>query len=86
MNALNDPINSGPVNDEVTKTYMTHIPWCDFCKYFEHKYVSAKYDGKTKRGPWAYMCKKHFGAHHINGRLGLGLGQQLILRPAEGDN
>ena len=27
---------------------------CDFCKQ------PAKYDGKTKLGPWAYMCEEHF--------------------------
>ena len=27
---------------------------CDFCD--EH----AKYDGKTKLGPWAFMCEQHF--------------------------
>jgi len=27
---------------------------CDFCKQV------AKYDGKTKLGPWAFMCEEHF--------------------------
>lgn len=27
---------------------------CDFCK------CKAMYDGKTIKGPWAYMCKEHF--------------------------
>lgn len=30
------------------------IRTCDFCK------LPAKYDGKTKLGPWAFMCEKHF--------------------------
>lgn len=27
---------------------------CDFCE------AAAIYDGKTRYGPWAYMCQKHF--------------------------
>jgi len=27
---------------------------CDFCN------EKAKYDGKTKMGPWAFMCEAHF--------------------------
>lgn len=26
---------------------------CDFCE------LVAQYDGKTKLGPWAYMCEEH---------------------------
>lgn len=28
---------------------------CDFCSQ------EAIYDGKTKLGPWAFMCQRHFG-------------------------
>ena len=30
------------------------MPKCDFCNN------DAVYDGKTVKGPWAYMCEKHF--------------------------
>lgn len=45
---------------------------CDFC------YSIAKYDGKTKTGPWAFMCNQHFKQYGLG--LGLGKGQQLILK------
>ena len=38
----------------------------------------AAYDGKTKRGPWAYMCEECFADQGIG--LGLGLGQRLEVR------
>lgn len=44
-------------------------PKCDFCE------SSAKYDGKTKAGPWAYMCEEDFQEWGLG--LGLGLGQKL---------
>lgn len=31
---------------------------CDFCKSV------ALYDGKTKMGPWAFMCREHFDRYH----------------------
>lgn len=49
---------------------VTRLPNCDFCG------KTAKYDGKTTRGPWANMCQADF---EINGvGLGLGKGQELI--------
>jgi len=44
---------------------------CDFCG------DTAKYDGRTKLGPWAYMCQECFKRHGIG--LGLGKGQRLIV-------
>ena len=38
----------------------------------------AQYDGRTKLGPWAYMCQEHFEQHSVG--LGLGKGQKLVLR------
>ena len=32
---------------------------CDFCK------EAAKYDGKTKAGPWAFMCEVHMEKYGI---------------------
>jgi hypothetical protein len=33
-------------------------------------------DGKTKMGPWANMCNKHYAMYGVG--LGLGLGQRLM--------
>lgn len=54
------------------------IPPCDIpgCTH------PARYDGKTKMGPWAYMCGTHFLAHGLG--TGTGLGQELILRKPAG--
>lgn len=46
------------------------LPKCDFCE------KRAKYDGKTLRGPWAFMCQVHFEKHGVG--FGLGRGQELI--------
>ena len=43
---------------------------CDFCDR------PAEYDGKTRDGPWAYMCERDFKIHGIG--LGTGMGQRLI--------
>jgi len=51
------------------------IPPCDFCA------KPAAVDGKTRSGPWAYMCPSHFKAQGIG--LGLGRGQQLVLKGGE---
>jgi hypothetical protein len=44
-------------------------PKCDFC------IREAVVDGKTRFGPWAYMCADHFVAFGVG--LGLGKGQFL---------
>ena len=62
-------------SQEHTAVVMDTLPKCDFCP------VLAKYDGKTAKGPWAYMCPTHFATYGVG--LGLGNGQQLMLkRPA----
>jgi hypothetical protein len=43
---------------------------CDFCG------KPAKYDGKTKMGPWADMCETCFRKYGVG--LGTGKGQKLI--------
>ena len=43
---------------------------CDFCG------EKAKYDGKTFRGPWAYMCGSCYQANGV----GLGIGKGQILK------
>lgn len=61
-----------------TEAVVARIPDCDICKYDLDKLgVPAVYDGKTNRGPWAYMCEKHFKSDGIG--LGLGRGQKLVL-------
>ncbi len=45
------------------------LPLCDFC--FGEDLCAARYDGKTKQGPWANMCD--------GVGLGTGRGQKLLL-------
>ena len=54
----------------------SYLRMCDFCEQEGKFNVIAKYDGKTKLGPWASMCFLHFGQYGIG--LGLGKGQELI--------
>jgi hypothetical protein len=51
---------------------LSNTQHCDFCK------AEAQYDGKTKMGPWAYMCETHFQMYGIG--LGPGRGQKLLYR------
>lgn len=53
-----------------TKVKITQLPKCYFCS------DTAKYDAKTKMGPWAYMCPFHYNLFGTG--LGLGKGQELI--------
>jgi hypothetical protein len=63
----------------LTVAYVATIPSCDVCKVDEGKPdVPAAYDGKTRFGPWAYMCVKHMETHGVG--LGTGRGQELKLR------
>lgn len=55
---------------------VARIPSCDFCT------APAKYDSKMRdRSSWAYMCDPHWRLLGI-GRLGLGFGQELVIREA----
>ena len=49
------------------------IPLCDFCKKKE-----AIIDGKSILDVWGYMCRECYFEFGIG--LGLGKGQELILR------
>lgn len=51
---------------------------CDFgCS------LAAIVDGKTKEGPWAYMCAGCWSSRGV-GRLGVGRGQLLVVvRPGD---
>jgi len=45
------------------------IPKCDFCEQ------RGPYDFKTRMGPWAHGCEKHWVEYRAAAWLGLGLGQ-----------
>ena len=61
-----------------TQVEVSKLPQCDFCKQDPAVlYQEARYDFRTKMGPWAYGCREHFKQHGI--KLGLGFGQELIL-------
>jgi hypothetical protein len=63
---------------DLTEAKVVRIPPCDYCGKL------ALYDAKTDRGPWAFMCQTHFDAHGP-GKLGLGIGQKLVLLGGETD-
>lgn len=42
------------MQDAYKKVPMLDMPGCQMCKKV------AKYDAKTKMGPWAYVCPFHF--------------------------
>ena len=56
--------------DSVTARVST-LPSCDFCP------KTAAYDGRTKMGPWAFMCPNHFVDYGTG--VGLGKGQRLVV-------
>ena len=58
------------------------LPDCDICITLKSRTaiveaMKAKYDGKTKLGPWAYMCQECFEVFGLG--LGIGKGQELVL-------
>lgn len=68
-------------DEDVTVAVVHELPDCDIHLKLDGEHVPAVYDAVTKAGMWAFMCEgcwTAFGA----GRLGLGLGQRLVL--AEG--
>jgi hypothetical protein len=48
------------------------MPNCDICA----NGTKAVYDGKTRMGPWAYMCESHYQSYGLG--LGEGVGQKLF--------
>lgn len=56
-----------------TTTRVKVAPKCDLCD------MPAKYDAKTKDGPWAYMCEEHYQSHRAFDVLGTGKGQRLVI-------
>lgn len=59
-----------------TTVEVKEYPKCDICG------KPAYYDAKSRQGPWGYFCTDHF-ISHTWGKVGLGLGQRLILRQGE---
>ena len=67
-----------------TEVKVTSLPDCDLCQAQadsgrrpKDNVFKAKYDGKTRMGPWANMCPAHFQEHGVG--LGTGKGQRLVL-------
>lgn len=60
------------MNKQHTQVVVSERPSCDFCNIS----TPAMIDGKTKMGPWANMCNKHYAMYGVG--LGLGLGQRLM--------
>ncbi len=55
---------------------VTEYPACSICSQ-----MPAMVDGKTKQGPWAYMCS---GCFDLDGAgLGPGKGQMLVVPEGE---
>lgn len=63
-----------------TEVKVARLPNCDFCTS-RGETRSARYDGKTKLGPWANMCNKDFNEYGVG--LGTGRGQKLIVEGGE---
>lgn len=62
-----------------TEVVVDKLPLCQLCQQDPLiLYQVAHYDGKTRMGPWAYMCRQCFKQYGIG--LGLGKGQKLILK------
>lgn len=61
--------------------YMDSIPACDLCRGAGRD-RPAEYDAKTKQGPWAYLCHRHYLMHRFYQTLGTGKGQRLYRRKA----
>jgi len=63
-------------NDVGTSVKVDRLPLCQF-EHPRAKIVNARVDGKTRFGPWAYMCGAHFALNGVG--LGTGKGQILLL-------
>jgi ribosomal protein L37AE/L43A len=48
---------------------------CQFCE------KEAKYDARTKMGPWAFLCQSCFDKYGVG--VGVGRGQKLEVRKNE---
>jgi hypothetical protein len=66
-----------------TEVILTQVKLCDFCK-IRGIQSPAEYDFKTRGGPWANACEKHYDQHKAYPTLGLGKGQKLIYKSQGG--
>ena len=57
-----------------TSVTVAYLPMCDICKD-----RPAKYDARTRQGPWAYMCAMCYRVNRMYSTLGTGMGQRLVL-------
>ncbi|MEV6923988.1 hypothetical protein AB0M46_05670 [Dactylosporangium sp. NPDC051485] len=70
----------GLAEPDLQVTYVSGpLPRCSLHWELRHVTVEAAYDGKTKYGPWAYMCVHCFVDHGVG--LGTGRGQRLLPGP-----
>lgn len=69
MPTVNVPLG-GDMGEQVI---VSTLPTCDFCDNL------ARYDFKTRMGPWANGCPEHWRANRLYPTLGTGKGQKLIL-------
>lgn len=60
--------------ENLTEVKVDELPQCDYCHITK---TPARYDAKSKSGPWAYMCGTHYNEYGIG--LGTGKGQRLVL-------
>jgi hypothetical protein len=51
---------------------VSSIPRCNFCD------APGPYDFKTRMGPWANACEKHWKAYRASATLGTGKGQLWV--------
>lgn len=58
---------------------VSRLPHCDFCLYHDQITRPARYDFRTKRGPWANGCIAHYELYRAHADLGTGHGQRLML-------
>ena len=52
------------------------LPSCDFCR----DGTEAHWDFRTKMGPWANGCDRHFEEHRVSANTGVGFAQRLFVR------
>jgi len=65
--------------EKYTFVRVPELPKCDICG------EPAHYDAASLDGRWGYFCQQHFNSH-TRGKLGLGVGQKLILDADKHDN
>lgn len=63
------------MTENCTEVTVKVLPTCAFDQ------ETAKYDGATTMGKWAYMCQRHFELVGVG--LGTGKGQRLVLRSSQ---